>query len=316
MSTAMLSPDGVATLHDAMAGHVEAGEMPGPRRPRRAGRRRPHRRRSATSSFDDPHPPRTGRPSSASRRSPSRSPRSATMSLVEEGVVAPRPARRRPAARARPPPGAARHRRRARRHRGRATGRSRSRICSASGSGSASVMAPPGTLPDPAGRGRARASRASAARRGRPCAHDADGWIAALGSLPLMYQPGEQWLYNTGVPGARRAARPRGRQSDVETVMRERIFEPLGMPDTGFAVPADQLQPAHDRVLPRSDRPARSRCSTTPARQLVEHPAVAPRRQRLAGLDHRRLLGVRVDAARPAARRAAGGSSRRNRWRS
>jgi CubicO group peptidase (beta-lactamase class C family) len=28
---------------------------------------------------------------------------------------------------------------------------------------------------------------------------------------------------------------------DIETVLRERIFEPLGMPDTGFTVPADRL---------------------------------------------------------------------------
>ncbi|MBV8950282.1 MAG: beta-lactamase family protein, partial [Actinobacteria bacterium] len=30
-----------------------------------------------------------------------------------------------------------------------------------------------------------------------PVGYDVDGWIGALGSLPLMYQPGEQWLYNT-----------------------------------------------------------------------------------------------------------------------
>jgi CubicO group peptidase (beta-lactamase class C family) len=63
--------------------------------------------------------------------------------------------------------------------------------------------------------------------------------MAALGSLPLMYQPGQQWLYNTsaqvlGVLLARAAGK------DAETVMRERIFEPLAMTDTGFTVPADQ----------------------------------------------------------------------------
>ena len=70
---------------------------------------------------------------------------------------------------------------------------------------------------------------------------DVDGWIKALGSLPLMSQPGERWMYNTGaqvlgVLIARATAR------DLDAVMRERIFEPLGMADTGFVVPDDRLR--------------------------------------------------------------------------
>ncbi|HEY1320704.1 MAG TPA: serine hydrolase domain-containing protein [Streptosporangiaceae bacterium] len=62
---------------------------------------------------------------------------------------------------------------------------------------------------------------------------DPDTWIAALGSLPLLAQPGERWLYNTGasvlgVLLARAAGQP------FSEVMRSRIFEPLGMRDTGF----------------------------------------------------------------------------------
>ena len=69
---------------------------------------------------------------------------------------------------------------------------------------------------------------------------DVDGWVKALGSLPLMYQPGERWMYNTGaqVLGVV-IARATGR--DLDAVMRERIFEPLGMADTGFFVPAERL---------------------------------------------------------------------------
>jgi len=69
---------------------------------------------------------------------------------------------------------------------------------------------------------------------------DVDGWIKALGSLPLMYQPGERWMYNTGaqVLGVV-IARATGR--DLAAVMRERIFESLGMADTGFFVPAEKL---------------------------------------------------------------------------
>lgn len=70
--------------------------------------------------------------------------------------------------------------------------------------------------------------------------HPPDEWIRRLGTLPLMYQPGESWLYNTGsdvlgVLIARAAGRP------LETFFRERIFEPLGMKDTSFYVPAGKL---------------------------------------------------------------------------
>jgi len=67
-----------------------------------------------------------------------------------------------------------------------------------------------------------------------------DEWMRRLGSLPLMYQPGERWLYNTGsdvlgVLIARAAGRP------FDEFLRERIFEPLGMQDTGFSVPAAKI---------------------------------------------------------------------------
>jgi CubicO group peptidase (beta-lactamase class C family) len=67
-----------------------------------------------------------------------------------------------------------------------------------------------------------------------------DEWIRRLGSLPLMYQPGERWLYNTGadVLGViieRAVGQP------FETFLIERIFEPLGMRDTGFDVPWDKI---------------------------------------------------------------------------
>jgi CubicO group peptidase (beta-lactamase class C family) len=62
--------------------------------------------------------------------------------------------------------------------------------------GFGSVMAPPGTFPIQ----RAEAVRGLQSIGGPPwppVALDPDEWIAALGSMPLMYQPGEQWLYNT-----------------------------------------------------------------------------------------------------------------------
>ena len=58
-------------------------------------------------------------------------------------------------------------------------------------------------------------------------------WIARFGELPLLAQPGEQWLYNTGAHELSvLCARATGLSYDE--VLRTRIFEPLGMPETGF----------------------------------------------------------------------------------
>src|SRR5256712_9008029 len=67
-----------------------------------------------------------------------------------------------------------------------------------------------------------------------------DEWMRRLGSLPLMHQPGEKWMYHTGsdvlgVLIGRASGQP------LETFLRERIFEPLGMKDAGFSVPATKL---------------------------------------------------------------------------
>ncbi|MDB5298247.1 MAG: hypothetical protein JWO31_4230 [Phycisphaerales bacterium] len=66
-----------------------------------------------------------------------------------------------------------------------------------------------------------------------------DEWIRRLGELPLMHQPGERWMYNMGsyVLGVL-IARASGKPLDV--FFRERIFEPLGMKDTGFHVPEEK----------------------------------------------------------------------------
>jgi CubicO group peptidase (beta-lactamase class C family) len=63
-----------------------------------------------------------------------------------------------------------------------------------------------------------------------------DEWLRRLSTLPLLYQPGRRWLYNTGsdVLGVL-IARASGQPLDV--FLRERLFEPLAMVDTGFATP-------------------------------------------------------------------------------
>jgi CubicO group peptidase (beta-lactamase class C family) len=99
---------------------------------------------------------------------------------------------------------------------------------------------------------------------------DLDGFAAALGKLPLEFSPGTAWNYSvaTDVLGAvvqRVAGMP------LDEFFRTRIFEPLGMADTGFVVPADKtdrlvdcyaLDPKSGRVL--NDRGAASLWSREP----------------------------------------------------
>jgi CubicO group peptidase (beta-lactamase class C family) len=84
-----------------------------------------------------------------------------------------------------------------------------------------------------------------------PSPHEPDAWMKALGELPLLHQPGERWLYHTGsdVLGVV-IARVTG--MGFEAFLKQRIFEPLGMKDTGFHVPKkhlDRLTSCYERSL-------------------------------------------------------------------
>jgi CubicO group peptidase (beta-lactamase class C family) len=73
-----------------------------------------------------------------------------------------------------------------------------------------------------------------------PFAASADEFMERLGRLPLAFQPGERWLYHMsaeilGVLIARVSGKSLGE------FLRERIFDPLGMADTGFQVPEENL---------------------------------------------------------------------------
>lgn len=104
--------------------------------------------------------------------------------------------------------------------------------------GFGSVMAPPGTHPiqQPirdrhlGGDGPPRPSLTPGT----------DEWMRRLGELPLMYQPGARWTYNTscdvlGVLVARASGK------SFEAFLRQRLFDPLGMKDTAFSVPASKM---------------------------------------------------------------------------
>jgi CubicO group peptidase (beta-lactamase class C family) len=67
-----------------------------------------------------------------------------------------------------------------------------------------------------------------------------DDFMKVYSGLPLAHQPGEKWLYNTGLDmlGVLMA---RATGESLGELLEERIFAPLSMDDTGFFVPTDKL---------------------------------------------------------------------------
>ncbi|MER6538118.1 serine hydrolase domain-containing protein [Streptomyces sp900105755] len=90
---------------------------------------------------------------------------------------------------------------------------------------------------------------------------DPDTWLGLLAQVPMLHQPGEAWLYGTasalqGILVARVSGRT------LPDFLAERIFEPLGMRDTAFEVPASKRHrftsayaPAADGTLSLTDTP-------------------------------------------------------------
>lgn len=96
--------------------------------------------------------------------------------------------------------------------------------------GQGAIMAPPGTYPIQAALEEAGVAAGPELPKIGP-----DEYVRRLGKLPLQHQPGAGWTYNTGsevlgVLMSRVAGEP------LETVLRERVLEPLGMNDTSFQV--------------------------------------------------------------------------------
>ncbi len=100
--------------------------------------------------------------------------------------------------------------------------------------------------------------------------YDLDGFIGALGKIPLEFSPGTAWNYSvaTDVLGA---VVQRVSGLPLDQFFRERIFAPLKMDDTFFQVPADKLDrltdcytlaPGKGRVM--YDRGAESAWSRAP----------------------------------------------------
>ena len=101
--------------------------------------------------------------------------------------------------------------------------------------GFGAVMAPPGTYPIQQAIAEARLAPGP-----DPAPFGPDEFMRRLGTLPLLHQPGEQWMYHTGsdVLGVL-VARAAG--TDLATFLQERLFGPLGMADAAFSVPTEKL---------------------------------------------------------------------------
>jgi CubicO group peptidase (beta-lactamase class C family) len=67
-----------------------------------------------------------------------------------------------------------------------------------------------------------------------------DEWIRRVGALPLVYQPGERWMYDLG-SNVLVVLIARATGTSFGEALRQRICEPLGMKDTGFSVPGETL---------------------------------------------------------------------------
>jgi len=67
-----------------------------------------------------------------------------------------------------------------------------------------------------------------------------DEWIKNFASLPLVYQPGERWMYHTG-SDVLSVLISRAAGTGLEDFLTENIFQPLGMKDTAFSVSENRM---------------------------------------------------------------------------
>ena len=116
--------------------------------------------------------------------------------------------------------------------------------------------------------------------------------IDKLATLPLAAQPGSDWRYGPSVDIQGYIVEKLSGQT-LDVFLRTKIFEPLGMKDTGFWVDAVEGGSRHERVHLRSGQAHHRGAHAVGS--LVE--AGVSVRQRRAALDHRRLLPVRADDA-------------------
>ncbi|ATE53281.1 serine hydrolase [Actinosynnema pretiosum] len=124
-----------------------------------------------------------------------------------------------------------------------------------------------------------------------------DEWLRRLAELPLAHQPGLRWAAGSeadvlGVLLARAVGEPLGE------VLRTRLFEPLGMADTGFRAEPERLGSAYAHhpesgALVLADSPWNGRHSAEPVFESGADGLLSTADDVLAL--HRALLGERPD---------------------
>ncbi|MBR0670597.1 serine hydrolase domain-containing protein [Neoroseomonas soli] len=126
--------------------------------------------------------------------------------------------------------------------------------------------------------------------------HDAESLARVLAATPLRHHPGEAWEYGFSTDVLGLLAQAAGGAS-LGTLMRERIFGPLGMEETGYVLPAGKAA-RFAQALPN--------CPLTGAPQSVRAPLSAPRLE-VGGAG---LVSTASDYLRFAEMLRAGGSLR------
>lgn len=77
-------------------------------------------------------------------------------------------------------------------------------------------------------------------RRGLDSAqHKLESWVEMVAEMPLLFSPGTRWSYSVATDVLGRLVEVIGGQT-LDTFLSERIFQPLGMVDTGFWVDDDR----------------------------------------------------------------------------
>jgi CubicO group peptidase (beta-lactamase class C family) len=117
------------------------------------------------------------------------------------------------------------------------------------------VMAPPGRFPI-----QQRIDELALGPGADPEPFSRDEWMTRLGTLPMLHQPGEGWSYHGGgeILGV---LLQRASGSDLETLLHDRLFAPLGMTDTSYGVTdpdrlAQTYRPAGPGKLAVREEPA------------------------------------------------------------